>query len=55
MALRVIGGELRGRVLKSSRGRGTRPLRSQVREAVFDVLGDRVAGVRGASSTHATG
>ena len=44
MALRVIGGEFRGRLLKSSRGRGTRPLRSQVREAMFDVLGDRVAG-----------
>jgi 16S rRNA (guanine966-N2)-methyltransferase len=43
MTLRVIGGEFRGRTLRITRGRGTRPLRGQVREALFDVLGERAA------------
>lgn len=42
MALRVIAGEFGGRLLQSTRGRGTRPLRGEVREALFNVLGDRV-------------
>lgn len=44
MALRIIGGEFGGRVLKSSKGPRTRPLLGQVREAVFNVLGGHVAG-----------
>ena len=44
MSLRVIGGEHRGRVLKSVRGHGTRPLLGQVREAVFNILGGRIEG-----------
>lgn len=44
MVLRVIAGEFGGRVLHSTRGRGTRPLRGQVREALFEILGDRVEG-----------
>ena len=43
MVLRVIGGEFRGRSLASTRGRGTRPLRGQVREALFNIIADRVA------------
>lgn len=39
MSLRVIGGEYRGRVLTTVRGFGTRPLLAQVREAVFNILG----------------
>lgn len=42
MTVRVIGGEYGGRVLKTVRGAGTRPLLSQVRESLFDILGDRV-------------
>ncbi len=42
MTLKVISGEYGGRLLKSVRGPGTRPLLSQVREALFDILGDRV-------------
>ncbi|MEZ5966115.1 MAG: RsmD family RNA methyltransferase [Planctomycetota bacterium] len=42
MSLRVIGGEYRGRVLTTVRGFGTRPLLGQVREAVFNVLGQRL-------------
>ncbi len=42
MSLRVIGGEYRGRVLTTVRGFGTRPLLGQVREAVFNILGQRL-------------
>ncbi|MFO1077265.1 MAG: RsmD family RNA methyltransferase [Planctomycetota bacterium] len=44
MTLRIIGGEYGGRVLKSVRGLGTRPLLGQVREAVFNILADVVPG-----------
>ena len=36
--LRIISGELGGRVIKTPPGRGTRPPLSRVRKAVFDVL-----------------
>jgi 16S rRNA (guanine966-N2)-methyltransferase len=39
MSLKIIAGEYRGRTLTTVRGFGTRPLLSQVREAVFNVLG----------------
>ena len=44
MSLRIIGGEYGGRSLKTVRGMGTRPLLGQVREAVFNILGDRIEG-----------
>ncbi len=44
MALKVIGGEFRGRNLNSVKGLGTRPLLGHVREALFNILGDRVSG-----------
>ncbi|MEZ6038577.1 MAG: RsmD family RNA methyltransferase [Planctomycetota bacterium] len=44
MSLRIIGGEFGGRVLKTVRGLGTRPLLGQVREALFNILGDKVEG-----------
>ncbi|HLU40026.1 MAG TPA: RsmD family RNA methyltransferase, partial [Planctomycetota bacterium] len=44
MSLRVIGGEYRGRVLTTVRGFGTRPLLAQVREAVFNILGQDLTG-----------
>ncbi|MGQ9704214.1 MAG: 16S rRNA (guanine(966)-N(2))-methyltransferase RsmD [Actinomycetota bacterium] len=44
--MRIIGGESRGRRIKAPRGRGTRPMRDFVREAVFDMLGERVRGSR---------
>lgn len=40
--IRVIAGDYGGRVLKTAPGSATRPLRSQVREALFNVLGDWV-------------
>jgi 16S rRNA (guanine966-N2)-methyltransferase len=45
MTLRVLGGEFRGRVLGTVRGFGTRPLLAQVREAVFNILGQRLDGL----------
>lgn len=44
MSLKIIGGEFGGRPLKSVRGMGTRPLLGQVREAIFNILGDRLEG-----------
>src|SRR5674476_1465452 len=37
-AVRVVGGEWRGRPLVAPAGRGTRPTSDKVREAMFDVL-----------------
>jgi len=36
--MRIIGGELRGRVIQAPPGRGTRPMASRVREAMFQAL-----------------
>ena len=44
MSLKIIGGVYGSRVLKSVRGLGTRPLLGQVREALFNILADRVPG-----------
>ncbi len=44
MSLKIISGEYGGRVLKAVRGLGTRPLLGQVREAIFNILGDRIDG-----------
>lgn len=42
--LRVIGGELRGRRLRSPTGRSTRPTGSRVREAWFSAIADHLPG-----------
>ncbi|HUT73696.1 MAG TPA: 16S rRNA (guanine(966)-N(2))-methyltransferase RsmD [Armatimonadota bacterium] len=44
--MRIIGGELRGRKLKSLRGHAVRPTSERTREALFDMLGARVVGCR---------
>ncbi len=46
MALRIIGGEYRSRLLKTPSGRNTRPTRAMVREAVFDILQGVCPGAR---------
>jgi 16S rRNA (guanine966-N2)-methyltransferase len=43
--VRIVGGNLRGRVLRAPGGSATRPTSEKVREAVFDILGS-VAGDR---------
>lgn len=44
-SLRITGGELRGRVLRSSRDAKIRPTSAKVREALFNVIGP-IAGFR---------
>lgn len=43
--VRIVGGTLRGRRLRVPE-RGVRPTSERVREAIFDILGDAVAGAR---------
>ena len=42
MALRIIGGELKGRKLVTVPGMRTRPTADRVRESIFNILDDRV-------------
>jgi len=42
--MRIVGGELRSRRLKTLPGAATRPTSDKLRETLFDVLGARVAG-----------
>ncbi len=42
MALRIIGGELRGKKLKSIKGDFTRPTADRVRESIFNILALRI-------------
>jgi 16S rRNA (guanine966-N2)-methyltransferase len=44
--VRVIAGRYGGRELTAPRGRATRPTSDRVREALFSILGERVAGAR---------
>lgn len=44
--MRVIGGRLRGRSVRAVRSAGLRPTADRVREALFNLLGDSVAGAR---------
>lgn len=47
MSLRITGGELRGRRLRSSEGAGLRPTSDRVRAAIFSILGrEAVKGAR---------
>lgn len=40
--MRIVGGEGRGRKLKSPRGSNTRPTADRVKEAVFNILGNEI-------------
>ncbi|MEZ5988599.1 MAG: RsmD family RNA methyltransferase [Planctomycetota bacterium] len=42
MSLKVLGGRLRGRKLASLAGQATRPLLGQVKQALCNILGERV-------------
>lgn len=44
--MRVIAGSARGRKLKAFKGRDIRPTPDRVREALFNILGTRIAGSR---------
>lgn len=43
---RIIGGQGRGRRLKTPRGRATRPTGARVRQSLFDILAPRLPGCR---------
>ena len=43
---RITGGALRGRALAVPPGDTVRPMRSRVRQSLFNILGDRVRGAR---------
>lgn len=53
--MRIVGGQHKGRTLKAPRGLATRPMIARVREAVFNILGDRVEGARVADLFAGTG
>ncbi len=44
MPMRVIAGSARGRQLKRVSGEGTRPIMDRVKEALFNILSDNIAG-----------
>ena len=44
--MRIIAGEMRGRLLKSVEGMQTRPTSDKVKGAIFNVLGDKVLNAR---------
>jgi 16S rRNA (guanine966-N2)-methyltransferase len=44
VGLRIIGGSLRGRILRYSGDLGVRPMKDRVRQAVFNLIGPSVAG-----------
>ncbi len=46
MAIRITGGQANGRVLHEPVGSGVRPTSSRVREALFSMIGQDLAGVR---------
>lgn len=46
MALRVTGGQLRGRGLASLKGDAVRPTGARVRESLFSILGQDLSGLR---------
>lgn len=46
MTIRIIAGTFGGRRIGTVAGRATRPLLAQVREAIFNILGDEIANAR---------
>src|SRR5437667_6550591 len=44
--MRIIGGSAAGRILKAPKGFAVRPTPDLVRQAIFNSLGERVAGAR---------
>jgi len=42
MVIRVIGGEVKGRKIKSIKGKTVRPLLGRVKKSLFDILGKKI-------------
>jgi 16S rRNA (guanine966-N2)-methyltransferase len=47
LAVRIVGGSLSGRVLRAPAGSATRPTSEKVREALFNILENRVGSLEG--------
>lgn len=47
--MRIVGGSLSGRVLRAPAGSATRPTSEKVREALFNILGNRLGSLEGAN------
>jgi len=46
MTLRIIGGQFKGRLLKTPKGPSTRPTQGMLREAVFNICQNAIEGAR---------
>ena len=46
MSLRIIGGSFKGRILKTPKGPSTRPTQGMLRESVFNICQNEIAGAR---------
>lgn len=46
MSLRIIGGEFKGRILKTRNDPNTRPTQGMLREAVFNICQNEISGAR---------
>ncbi|HID95691.1 MAG TPA: 16S rRNA (guanine(966)-N(2))-methyltransferase RsmD [Candidatus Latescibacteria bacterium] len=44
--IRIVSGTAKGRFLRTPKGRRTRPVIERVREAIFDILSEKVEGAR---------
>jgi len=44
--VRILGGRLKGRIIKTPQGTQTRPTTSLLRKALFDILQDKIEGAR---------
>jgi 16S rRNA (guanine966-N2)-methyltransferase len=53
--MRITGGQLKGRLLASPRGLGIRPTSDQVRESIFNIIGQDLNGVKGLDLFAGTG
>ena len=45
MTLRIIGGQFKGRILKTPKGISTRPTQGMLREAVFNICQNEIEGI----------
>ncbi|MDP6944793.1 MAG: RsmD family RNA methyltransferase, partial [Myxococcota bacterium] len=53
--MRIIGGKFRGRRLTAPAGLATRPMIARVREALYNILADRIVDARVADCFSGTG
>ncbi len=42
MSIKIIAGEIKGRKIKTVKGKGVRPLLARVKKSLFDIIGNRI-------------